>query len=120
MPRPKYGLGHGLEALVSSRPAHGGQNPGVGGPEPFSRRSEPSPNAVPALQWDYACLAFERRRKRRRLVLVVSHADTRVKPRRHRLRGTGMWTALGVLGAEGWEMVAAVGSTFYFKRPYQE
>ncbi|MGH2632727.1 MAG: hypothetical protein ACRDG3_04885 [Tepidiformaceae bacterium] len=119
MPRPKYGLGQGLEALVSSRPAHEVPPSGTGRPEPLSRHLETEAAEAAFARWQYACLRFARGGKKRRLSLTISNPDTHVKPRRHRLRGIGRWTAIGVLGNEGWELVSLDARTYVFKRPIE-
>jgi len=117
MPRPKYGLGQGLEALVSTRQQHSAGHPGPAGPEPLSRHADPQASIPEPRRWEYASLSIASGRKKGRLALTLSHPDMQVKPRTHRLRGIGWWTAVGVLGNEGWEMVSMTRSACYFKRP---
>lgn len=109
MPRPKHGLGQGLEALVTPRERL----------ESWSQAdAAPRREALPedSLRWEYAHLV-ERPGKRGRLRLTLSDPDPGVKPRRRKLRGVGAWTALGLLGEEGWELIAVNGNRFVFKRP---
>lgn len=113
MPRPKHGLGQGLDALVSSRHQSAGwPAPGVLGSQ---RASSPLADAT---QWEYACLLFERCKKRpkRRLGLILSNPDPTVNPRKQRFRGVSPWTALGLLGADGWELVSARKGVYVLKR----
>jgi hypothetical protein len=88
--------------------------------ENWSQAADPSPRRdnLPedSLRWEYAHLV-ERPGKRGRLWLTLSNPDAGVKPRRRKLRGVGAWTALGLLGEEGWELVSVSGSQFVFKRP---
>jgi len=114
MPRPKYGLGHGLEALVSPLPPHATLRAGPADEPAAAADAEPA--AGRPLRWEYARLRARKRRKKRSLTLLVSHPDARVKPRSQRLRGIGRWTAIGLLGCEGWELVAISRRTCYFKR----
>jgi hypothetical protein len=116
MPRPRHGLGQGLDALVSSRQRSGGSwnDSGILG----GSSAQPS-NATPdLLQWEYACLVVERRKKRRkrRLGLILSNPDPTVTPRNQRFRGLTPWTALGLLGADGWELVSARKRVYVLKR----
>ena len=116
MPRPKYGLGQGLEALVSSR-----QRPG-GWPESelLSRHSDTPAAAVASeiTAWEYASLAQRPRRKKskRRLTLRFSHPEVNVRPKKRKVRGVGVWTALGMLGADGWELAGSRKRSFLLKR----
>ncbi len=116
MPRPKYGLGQGLEALVSSH-----QRPGNWTESELLNRHDGAPAAAAPenrLAWEYACLTAQPRRKKRKrgLTLQLSHPETSVRPRKRTIRGVSEWTALGMLGAEGWEMVAFRGRSFLLKR----
>ena len=115
MPRPKYGLGHGLEALVSPGLS---QSTLRGGPaEESATGGDAESDAVPRLRWEYARLSVrKRKKKKRKLTLLVSHPDARVKPRSQHVRGTGLWTAIGVLGCDGWELIAINRRCWYFKR----
>ena len=116
MPRPKYGLGQGLEALVSTRQAHSGLHSGPSSPGSLTGDDAEGPPS-PLVRWEYACLSIKRASKKRRVVLILSCPDTHVKPRKQRLRGTGRWTAIGLLGFDGWEMVSMTRRVCYFKRP---
>jgi hypothetical protein len=114
MPRPKHGLGQGLEALVGPRHRSG--------PFPetdvFGHRAADG-MATAATQWEFAALleAPRRRKKRKRtLSLVVCVPDTRVKPRQQRVRGLGLWSALALMGVDGWELVSVRKRCYYFKR----
>ena len=118
MPRPKYGLGQGLEALVSSR-----QRPN-GWPDSELLAQHPEASVAAAADvtpWEYAALTLLRRQKKRRrkLILQLSHPQMSVKPRRQRMRGVGPWTALGMLGADGWELVGVHKRAFLLKRASQ-
>lgn len=113
MPRPKHGLGQGLEALVGPRhrsgpwPEH----------DPLTRRAVDAGPGAP--QWEFAALTRRRtkaKRRKSRLSLIISHPDTRVKPRQQRLRGASLWSALGLMGVDGWELVGVRKRRFYFKR----
>ena len=113
MPRPKHGLGQGLDALVSSRRHSGGW------PESGVLSSQHASSAASDVtQWEYACLLAKRRRKqgKRRLALVLSNPDPTVRPRKQRFRGVSPWTALGLLGANGWELVSAREDLYVLKR----
>ena len=111
MPRPKHGLGQGLEALVAphQRPS-GWPEPG-----PFARAEASSADDLP--RWEYARLLAVKRRRKVRLFLTISHPDPTLKPRELRLRGVDSFTALGMLGVDGWEMVDASSRRYLFKRP---
>jgi hypothetical protein len=100
MPRPRTGLGQGLEALVP--PLRDGSTIA-----PFNR-----PAAVQAQPWEIATL----RRKRRRSVFTVAPAAVLARPKKQKLKVPPL-LALGALGAAGWELVALSGGTFYLKRP---
>ena len=106
MPRTKPGLGQGLDALMAAR-SRAGSAPHQLTPVATVTLSDP--------RWEFAVLAVPRNKKRR-LRLRVSHPDPAVVPRTRRLRRVPAWTALGVLGAEGWELVAVQGRRYYFKR----
>jgi len=116
MPRPKYGLGQGLEALVSPRQAHSAPYPGATSPKSLTG-DDAEAVLSPPVRWEYACLRIKRASKKRRVVLILSCPDTHVKPRKQRLRGMGRWTAIGLLGFDGWEMVSMTRRVCYFKRP---
>ena len=115
MPRPKYGLGQGLEALVSSRQRPSGwpgeESPGVHPEAPTPASAEPK-------AWVYAALTKSPRRKKgkRTLTLQFSNPELHVRPRRQQIRGMSLWTALGMLGADGWELVGFRRRTFVLKR----
>ena len=116
MPRPKYGLGHGLDALVTSseRPTGWPES------EPTDRGAAAKPTRATTFfaTWEYAALARSRRRKkgRSRLSLRISHPGSSVRPRKQKIRGVSQWTALGILGADGWELVAVRQRSFLLKR----
>lgn len=116
MPRPKYGLGHGLEALVSSRERPDGWLE----LEPADRLSDqPAANVATGFTaWEYAALrrSFRRKKGKRRLSLRTSHPGSNVRPRKQKIRGVSQWTALGMLGADGWELVGVRGRSFLLKR----
>lgn len=100
MPRPRTGLGQGLEALVP--------------PLRESAAAIASIHAAPApLTWQVATL---RRRKKRKCELTVAPTGLLKKPKRRKLKASSL-LALGALGAAGWELVAMNGRTFYLKRP---
>lgn len=116
MPRHRPRLGQGLEALVSplrtdppAEPAELPPPPEI--PVPVSPR--------PLLTaWEYAFVQRAGRRKARRGCRVtVLSGDLVRKPRRRRLRGLTPLAALGVLGANGWELVAIRGRKYVLKRP---
>ena len=116
MARPKPGLGQGLEALVTSNP--------VSLP-PRLAIPEAPPQPVPALvRWEYALLERRKRRKGRRkqrtyLRIWFSHADTSalVYPRPTILGAGSIWAGMGLLGAEGWELIRVGKRRAHFKRP---
>src|SRR5665213_1634448 len=85
MPRPKYGLGQGLEALVSTRQAHSGLHSGPSSPGSLTGDDAEAAHS-PLVRWEYACLSIKRASKKRRVVLILSCPDTHVKPRTQRLR----------------------------------
>lgn len=111
MTRVKPGLGQGLEALVSRRTPltglPGESEEGEGSDEPGAK----------GRGWEFALLEVRRGKKRRKLFLTISHPWASVRPRQRRLRGLNRWTAAGILGSEGWELVSVWGDRFYFKRP---
>jgi hypothetical protein len=115
MPRAKYGLGQGLDALTSPR-----QRPGGWPESELLNRHPNAPGAVPPelVAWEYACLTERRRRKKRKrpLTLQLSHPEINVRPRKRTIRGVSKWTALGVLGADGWELVGLQGRSLLLKR----
>jgi len=98
MPRPRSGLGQGLEALV-----------------PPLRESAPIATFTRAEQtppsWEVATL----RRRRKRCILTIAPAGLLDRPRKQKLEASTL-LALGALGASGWELVALSGKTFYLKR----
>ncbi len=102
MPRPRTGLGQGLEALVSSARENAPS---------FSSISR-APDAA-ALQWEVAVL---RKDRRRRCHLTIAPAAVLQKPERRVLK-TSTMLALGALGAAGWELTAVSAGKFYLKRP---
>lgn len=113
MPRPRRGLGQGLDALVGEMQQHVADL----APQPPA-----APNPAPPC-WEYACLQLpsnRKRRGRRRVVrLWFSHRgnEALVRPRPTVLRPRDRWAALGLLGAEGWELVVASRRHLFFKRP---
>lgn len=120
MPRPRRGLGQGLDALV--RDSH----------QDFTRFSQPEPPASPdsqvadqpaeLLRWEYACVERPRKGKRTsvRVWFSSSGAAAILKPRPLVLATRSAWPVLGLLGEEGWELVGVEGRRFYFKRPLRE
>lgn len=100
MPRPRTGLGQGLEALVSP--------PRESSIASFTRTAE-----SPVLNWEVAVLQRERRR---RCKLTIAPAAVLQKPERRVLK-TSTMLALGALGAAGWELTAVNAGRFYLKRP---
>lgn len=103
MPRPRTGLGQGLEALVPPMRESG---------NPISPLNRPAPIGEP-VPWEIATL---RRRNRKRCVLTIAPAGLLESPKRRKLRAS-LLLSLGALGAAGWELTAVTGDTFYFKRP---
>ena len=99
MPRPRSGLGQGLEALVP--PLR----------ESASIASFARASAAPTT-WEVATL---RKGKRRRCVLTIAPGGVLETPRRQKLKASTL-LALGALGAAGWELIALSGKTFYLKR----
>lgn len=99
MPRPRTGLGQGLEALV-----------------PPLRE----PSIAPSTNADYASAAWEvavlRKTRRRRCRLTIAPSSILQTPERRTLKSSTM-LALGALGAAGWELTAVAGDRFYLKRP---
>jgi len=106
MPRPRTGLGQGLEALVP---------PLREDPKPFAHVSRPA-QAVVAGPWEVATLE-KRRGRRSGCTFTIAPAGILKKPRRRKLRGVSTLLALGALGAAGWELTAVSGKVFYLKRP---
>lgn len=120
MSRPRRGLGQGLEALVRDSERD------------FSRFSQPltpasndtSPDGQPAAgltRWEYLCLEAPKKRARGRgfvRLWLSSPADEALRmPRPVTLSTPSAWAVIGLLGEEGWELVAVKGRSFYFKRP---
>ena len=101
MPRPRTGLGQGLEALVPSLREN---SPGIAS---FNR-----PAAAPVL-WEVAVLRRERKKRRCRFTIAAS--ELLKEPQRRRIK-TNTLLALGALGAAGWELTAIRGGKFYLKR----
>ncbi len=108
MARARSGLGHGLEALVSTADWMENAAPGVTGPAPADA-SRPA-------AWEFATLDRTKGRRRR---LRFRVADPRVAGAvlRQDVRGLGLLGALNALGSQGWELVAVRGSRCYLKRP---
>jgi hypothetical protein len=100
MPRPRTGLGQGLEALV----------PPIR--EPNSAISRFSRSEDGAVQWEVAVL---RKLRKRRCRLVVAPSAVLEKPA-HQVLKTSTLLALGALGAAGWELTAVSRGKFYLKR----
>ena len=100
MPRPRTGLGQGLEALVPPQ-----RESSIAS---FARHTD-----TPAVQWEVAVL---RKDRRRRCHLTFAPSAVLEKPRQ-RLLKTSTMLALGALGAAGWELTAVSGGKFYLKRP---
>ena len=116
MPRPKPGLGQGLEALVPP-PTEPAAAP-YPAPPPHSQRIA----APPLVRWEYALLERKRRRKKKRsdrLRIWFSHPDTSaiVRARPTILAARSMWAAMGLLGNEGWECISIDRRRAHFKRP---
>lgn len=124
MSRPKRGLGQGLSALVP---------PSESAPiAPKSVEPAPPPTPQPAahdetqparpLRWEYAALERRapKRGKRRRFARIwfsASGSTALLEPRATVLAARSSWSALGLLGAEGWELVGVDKRWFFFKRP---
>lgn len=99
MPRPRTGLGQGLEALV-----------------PPLRKSPVAPftNATNAdAVWEVAVL---RKTRRRRCRLTIAPSSI-LQPAECRTLKASTMLALGALGAAGWELTTVAGDRFYLKRP---
>ncbi len=96
MPRPRAGLGQGLEALV-----------------PPLREAPIAPFARPSTAWEFAVL---RRIRKSRCRLTVAPQAILQRPDRRTLKMPTV-LALGALGAAGWELVAVQGDRYYLKRP---
>lgn len=121
MSRPRRGLGQGLEALVRDSDRD------------FSRFSQPvapaSNDAPPDGQqpaagltrWEYVCLGAPKKRARKpgfvRLWFSSPASEALQLPRPLTLSTPSAWAVIGLLGEEGWELVAMKGRRFYFKRP---
>ena len=71
--------------------------------------------ARPATRWEYAQLRREKRGKKR-LHVVFSNPNSLVQPRDVRLPRISRWSALGLLGSDGWELVGVDGERYLFKR----
>lgn len=101
MPRPRTGLGQGLEALVPS--LRESSSPIA----PFNRQADPP------IQWEVAIL---RSLRRRRCIFTVAPSVLLKEPDRRHIK-TNTLTALGALGAAGWELTAVRNGRYYLKRP---
>jgi len=124
MSRPKRGLGQGLSALVppsESAPIAPKSPEPDPPPQPLPvARSEASPTAP--VRWEYAALERRapKRGKRRRFARIWFSApgsNALLEPRATVLAARSSWSALGLLGAEGWELVSVDKRWFFFKRP---
>ena len=102
MPRPRTGLGQGLEALVPPLRDTGSSIASI----------RPSAEAIP-VTWEFGTL---RKRRRGQCVFTVAPSNLLQEPRRQQLKSSTL-LALGALGASGWELTALRGRTFYLKRP---
>jgi hypothetical protein len=102
MPRPRTGLGQGLEALVPPLRDSGSPIASI----------RPSTDAV-TVTWEIGTL---RKRRRGRCVFTVAPSNILQEPRTQKLKSSTL-LALGALGASGWELTALDGRTFYLKRP---
>ena len=102
MPRPRTGLGQGLEALVPPLRESASAFASI------HASAEPS-----AITWEVATL---RKRRKRQCEVVIAPAGLLKKPKTRKIKASTL-LALGALGAAGWELVALNGRTFYLKRP---
>ena len=114
MPRARTGLGHGLEALVSTR-----EGVTLNQAKPAIARDaaaeEPTaPTAASASSWSYATLQRQRR-KRRKLVFAAGNGCAGGIEATS-IRGVGLLAALNALGGEGWELIGIAGKKLYLKR----
>lgn len=109
MARARHGLGQGLEALVT----------GTAGSNWANFAPQPAPEASTAMRWEYAQLKQEKRRKKR-LRVVFSNPNSLVKPREVRLPRISRWSALGLMGSEGWELTGLDRGRCLFKRQARE
>lgn len=67
-------------------------------------------------QWEYAQLRRGKRGKKR-LRIVFSNPNSLVRPRAVVLPRISRWSALGLLGSEGWELAGCESGRYLFKRP---
>ncbi|MCC6958783.1 MAG: hypothetical protein IT301_02955 [Dehalococcoidia bacterium] len=96
MPRPRTGLGQGLEALV-----------------PPLREAPIAAFAQATTAWEFAVL---RRIRKTRCRLTIAPSALLQRPDRRMLK-TSLILALGAMGAAGWELTAINDDRYYFKRP---
>lgn len=125
MSRPKRGLGQGLSALVPpSEPSPPDASDSTATGDTASQTPQAPAVADPPthVRWEYA--ALERRpkkanKKRRftRIWFSATGTDALFEPRATVLAARSSWSALGLLGAEGWELVGLDDRWFFFKRP---
>lgn len=102
MPRNRPGLGQGLKALVPP-------------PRPEETGERSTPGDREATAWEYVALSPKGRKGHgSRVTLIAGNIVDQPKPRIW--RGVPPLLALGVLGANGWELVTMRRGTFFLKR----
>lgn len=110
MPRHRPGLGQGLSALVA--PLRAEEEP------PPARLPTPTPARVAPTVWEYAIVRpkGKGKRKRKNSAVTVLSGDLLQRPSKKKLPRISQLVALGVLGANGWELVAVRKKTYFLKR----
>lgn len=122
MPRPRRGLGQGLSALVpgvEARPDPAA--PAMDSPPGNAQDDETPPAAFP--RWEYACLARpprkrkgRKKQRRARVWFSAPGAAALFREPPLSIAAGAWWSALGLLGDEGWELAGVDGRLLYFKR----
>lgn len=106
MPRHRPGLGQGLAALVAPLRAE----------EETPPARLPTPQLAPApATWQYAIVRPKGKKKKDSVVTVLS-GDLLQRPSKKKLPRISQLVALGVLGANGWELVSVRKKTYFLKR----
>lgn len=123
-PRPRRGLGQGLDALVPDVASLADPDLDLASPAPTG----PMPGAADAsalavARWEYACLERPSRKRRKkakrryaRIWFSAPGTAALARPRPTVLAARSWWGALGLLGDEGWELAGVDGRVLYFKR----